>query len=396
MLYLQTTTAPRRIMFIFFVILVVLALGYVLLMEAYRRAWSALPEPILEASTPCTRFSVLVPARNEAANIVNLINDLCIQQYPKELFEILVIDDASEDETADLVREQIALRGAACKLRLLRLGTQEKGSKKRAIEAGLAACDGDFIVSIDADCRVPAADHLRRLDAFIRSCDLVFVAAPVVFAPARSPLERFQRLDFMGMMAITGAGIHRAWFYMCNGANMAYARQAFEQVRGFEGFKQYASGDDVFLLQKIAGAYPPERIGFLKSQAACVQTPPAAHWSSFVGQRLRWASKSKAYPDRTMQVMLLWVWLFHTGVLAGVCCLPWATGAVWALWGCAVLLKIFADYRLLSSACRFFGDASLPGKVFWYSLPLHTLYIAGIGLLANLPLRYVWKGRRTK
>ena len=113
----------------------------------------------------------------------------------------------------------------------------------------------------------------------------------------RNLLERFQSLDFCGMMGITGAGIHKKYLLMGNGANLAYEKAVFEEVGGFEGIDHLASGDDILLMQKIAKVYP-EQLVFVKNLEAVINTTAQPTWRAFIQQRVRWASKSAQYPQR--------------------------------------------------------------------------------------------------
>ena len=83
----------------------ILASIYALLLLAYRYWFSKLqPFESTQIHTELTRFSVVIPARNEAANIKACIDSILAQDYPKDQFEIIVIDDFSEDDTAFIVK----------------------------------------------------------------------------------------------------------------------------------------------------------------------------------------------------------------------------------------------------------------------------------------------------
>jgi cellulose synthase/poly-beta-1,6-N-acetylglucosamine synthase-like glycosyltransferase len=207
-------------------------------------------------------------------------------------------------------------------------------------------------------------------------------------------MEQFQSLDFAGMMAITAAGIQGKYLYMCNGANLAYPKAVFEEVKGFEGVDGLASGDDMLLLQKIADRYP-DGIQYLKTNAAVVLTAPMQTLSSFIQQRRRWASKSGSYKGWGTQLQLGLVWLFSLSMLLTLCLTPFLGCSMLLLWLIQFALKAIADYLLLNSACRFFKRIDLM-KVFWPSLFLHWGYIIWVGSLGLLPTKYKWKGRSVK
>src|SRR6188474_1718198 len=83
---------------------------YGLLIIYYWLAWRSIPGFRSSSSLPQTKISVIIPARNEEKNIGLLLDALQNQNYPKELFEILVIDDHSEDQTAIVVRQYPAVK----------------------------------------------------------------------------------------------------------------------------------------------------------------------------------------------------------------------------------------------------------------------------------------------
>ncbi|MBK8444054.1 MAG: glycosyltransferase [Sphingobacteriales bacterium] len=87
------------------VLLCSLAVAYFVLMRVYVRAWRQLPKSsISQDFVPSTGISVIIPARNEAANIENCVRSIVAQHYPAALFEIIIVDDHSEDDTALLVK----------------------------------------------------------------------------------------------------------------------------------------------------------------------------------------------------------------------------------------------------------------------------------------------------
>ena len=99
----------------------------------------------------------------------------------------------------------------------------------------------------------------------------------------------------MTLQGITGASVYKKFHSMCNGANLAYEKKAFNDAGGFEGIDNIASGDDMLLMHKIQKIYP-DRIKYLKSADVVVQTQPQETLKDFMNQRIRWASKADKYP----------------------------------------------------------------------------------------------------
>lgn len=364
-----------------------LALSYFALQIHYVRVWRRMPVWNIPPDwEPQTKVTVLIPARNEAAHISACLQSVRAVSYPEDLLEVLVIDDFSEDETA-----AIALQTAG--VRVLRLSDQEdsgSGGKKKAISIGVAAAQGTLIVTTDADCLVPN-DWLRLLVSLYEAKRPGAIAAPVAIHRERNTLQFFQTLDLAGMMGITGAGIQLGWHRMGNGANLCYPKTSFEAVGGFSGNTHLASGDDLFLLQKIVRR---EQVLFLKNVAATVLTEAPASFRAFAQQRLRWGSKTTALPETGVKLALVLIFLLCSSLLFNLLLMAfWPALGILALGQLA--LKALADYILLSDMCRFFKRRDLMFW-FWPSFVLHTMYVAAIGAWSLLLTQYSWKGRRLK
>ncbi len=370
------------------------AVFYVWMMRRYLAAWEKSPEWELPAHyTPQTFISVIIPARNEADQIRDCLDSIMEQQYPKELFEVIVVDDHSTDETEAIV-SSLAKDG----VRLIKLADHLNhrsinSYKKAAIEAGIVEATGELIVSTDADCKAPL-NWLRFLASYYEISGKAFVAAPVQFEGEQNTFERFQSLDFIGMMLITGGAIQDKLFHMCNGANLAYSKALFTAVGGFEGVDQLASGDDMFLMQKVAAQFP-ENIGFLKSREVAVKTSAKPTWRSFLQQRIRWASKTGSYQEKRMILYLGMVFLFCCSLVVNLLLIPFWGSIPLSFLIFQLTLKAVADYQLLKEATRYFGRTDLL-KVFWPAQLWHIVYIVAVGTLANLRKQYQWKGRRVR
>ena len=200
---------------------------YIVLILTYRKWFLQVPVPDLagsESLSPVTSFSVIVPARNEEAFVERCLVSLLEQHYPQKLFEVILVDDHSTDNTAGLAT---SLQGKFDNLKIIRLQDKLHGKplnsyKKKAIELGVLQATNDWIVTTDADCIVNSK-WLTSFDTFIQQHDPVFVAAPVAFTKAHSFVGIFQSLDFMALQGITAAAVYKNFHSMCNGANLAYS-----------------------------------------------------------------------------------------------------------------------------------------------------------------------------
>lgn len=377
------------------ILCIFLSLLYSSLILLYVWGWHRLPTQKFSPKIPTTSICVIIPVRNEATHIGDCLQSVLEQQYPAHLLEVIVIDDHSTDQTPEIVEN---FKQQYPNLQLLKLAELLPESsvlnayKKKAIELAIAHTQQELIVTTDGDCKMNGLwlHHIARL---YEKEQPKLIAAPVCFTGEQTFFQRFQTLDFMGMIIATGASVGMGLSNMCNGANLAYQRQAFYEVEGFKGIDDIASGDDMLLMNKIADRYP-NSIRFLKSRAATVFSYPQPTFYSFVQQRLRWASKTAKYKDKRITILLAGVYFFNITMvinLIAACCGLISLGKLFLI---QFLLKALVDLLFLGSGAYFFKR----NKLLWLFLPsqfLHILYIIGIGTLGNFG-SYTWKGRKVK
>jgi cellulose synthase/poly-beta-1,6-N-acetylglucosamine synthase-like glycosyltransferase len=365
---------------------------YSLLIILYRRWFLELPQ--FEAPVtliPQTKFSIIIPARNEADNIDRFLPSILEQNYPAELFDVTVINDHSTDNTAHRV---LLLQKKYSNLFLIELSEHvnqgiTNAYKKKAIEIAIAQSKGDWILTTDADCKA-GKEWLIQYDAFIQEQQPVFVAAPVMFFNTGSFLSLFQVLDFMSLQGITAAAVCAGSHAMCNGANLAYLKTAFYEVDQFSGIDHIASGDDMLLMQKIKKRYPG-KLGYLFQEKAIIQTEAMPDWKSFLNQRIRWASKADSYGDRSIFWVLLLVYLLNFSLLMIAISAIFVDNG-WYHFVLLVSIKTIVELSFMIPVSRFFGSIEIIG---WFPMmqPFHILYTVIAGWLGKFG-SYQWKGRK--
>jgi len=384
------------IFWIYTALTVLLVLSYAYIITGVLQNWRALPMWIPPNDfAPKAGISLIIPARNEARHITSCLRSIVKQNYPQEFLEIIVIDDHSRDDTAALVAN---VQAEFPQIKLLKLAdvvsNQPLNSyKKKAIEIGVATAKNELIVTTDADCLAPP-HWLRLIASLYEQKQAKLIAAPVNFHRESNLLERFQSLDYAGMMVLTGAGIHGRTMRLSNGANMAYPKALFAELEGFDGNDHLASGDDMFFAQKVAAHYP-DGVHFLKHPGATVFTEAKPTWRSFLQQRTRWATKSSAYREWQVTLVLALVFLFCSNILLSLLLAPFVGIAMLWIFILQLAIKSFFDFQLLQTACRFFKREDLLRSFFPAEI-LHTFYIIVIGILGNVVKEYEWKGRRVQ
>lgn len=378
---------------IFFIntLLFVATLLYGTLLFSIWRAWQQIASVELpEQYLPTAALAVLVAARNEAATIGNLLNALLQQNYPPELLQIIVIDDHSDDETASIVASYAKQYHAQIRL----LSATGEG-KKAALTQAIAATTAELIVTTDADCMPLSRNWLRHLTYTYTQKNAKAIAAPVLFHQEINGLGRFQTLDFVGMMGVTAAGLQTQTILLCNGANFAFPRTVFYEVGGYAENEQWASGDDVFLLHKIAARYP-NNLEFVKHLDAVMLTEPKHDFEGFIAQRVRWGTKNRSYTKPIVTLVLAFVWFYCT-LLLGFSLFCWLSLPLLGSVLGAILLKTSFDFYFLRQLARFFKRTDLMAMpVFLPSQLAYIVYLAAIGIAANLVKTYKWKGRSVR
>ena len=238
------------------VLLIILAVIfglYILLILYYWKSWLRIPVykiiPPAAGQKSKSKISVIIPARNEEENITACLDSVCSQSYPKELYEVLVVDDHSTDNTAAIIKNY---SGQNVKLISLKdfVSDTLNSYKKKAIEIAIRQSSGELIVTTDADCIVPK-NWLQTIAAFYEEQQPEFIAAPVSINCGFRFIEMFQALDFATLQGITGASVYKKMHSMCNGANFAYEKNAFHEVDGFKGIDIIRDISLIELMEKM-------------------------------------------------------------------------------------------------------------------------------------------------
>ena len=334
-------------------------------------------------------FSILIAARNEASTLPQLLRDLAAQTLPFARFEVLIANDHSTDATAALVTA--AALEAAFTLRLIELPPAQTG-KKAALQTALYAARAPWLVCTDADCRLDPGWLAAYASLLCRQPQANFISGPVLLTGPDSLFTTLMGLEFVGLVGVGAACLARRQPTMCNGANLAYRRAAFEAVGGFADNAHLASGDDEFLLHKIHAAFPGTAY-FLADAAAIARTAAPPTLRALLRQRVRWASKWAHYRSPTPQRLALLVLGANVALAAGAA-LALAWSGLWPWVVAAWLLKLGGDVWFLGPVLRFFGR-----RVWlWGLLPLQILYAPyalAVGL-AGWRGGYEWKGRAVR
>lgn len=354
---------------------------------------STVSDIVDESSNTPIFISVIIPVRNEAKHILNLLQDLNRQTYSKKFFEVIVADDDSDDETPQILEDFGKISQFSFIINRLPEKKINSSPKKRAIESSIRLAKGDLIVCTDGDCRVPEK-WLESLSDFQRKTGACLISSPVTFYSSdKSLFEKAQMIEFASLIGAGACAMMVNHPTMCNGANIAYLKSAFYEVEGFKGNEHLASGDDEFLMHKIADKFPG-KVLFLKQREVIVETQAHSSLRSFYNQRKRWASKWKHYSKWQPTALAVFIFLANAAVLLATLLYMWniLSGSEMILIG---LLKFSAEFVYLFVITRFLRKMSA-----WIYIPfvqlIYPLYVVFFGLSAQGKNEYNWKGRKLK
>jgi len=246
----------------------------------------------LLAESELPTATVLVAARNEAQNAIELAQSLTALQYPREKLRILIVDDRSSDGTAALAVSHGEGRIETLRIEVCPVGV---APKKNAILAGIAHSSSEIIAVVDADNRPDPMwlwNHASHLvgDTGV-SAGLVFHAREDDVSEAFHGLWASEIFIF-GVLSAGSIGNH--FPLSANGGNLAYRRRTFDEAGAYAKNLGVISGDDDFLVQAVA-ARTPWRVDFAVDAATQVPTRGPKSWSQAWEQRKRWASKCVRY-----------------------------------------------------------------------------------------------------
>jgi len=345
--------------------------------------------PLFEPSDlePQTKFSIVIPFRNEAENLPNLLYSLSQLQYPTDHFEILFIDDSSEDNSIEIIKKFSAL---TFNFKIVENVRASNSPKKDAIVTAIHQIQNEWILTTDADCFVNQ-NWLKVLDNYIQIHNPEMISGAVSFLSGESFLAQFQQMDMMSLQGATigSFGIEKP--FMCNGANFAYTKKLFKTVNGFDGNDKMGSGDDVFLLQKAVGNknIGIEKIHYLKSDEFLVLTNPLDSWKSVFNQRIRWASKASSYESSFGKIAALIVFAGNLAIVLSFILMLFSFFSFWN-WYLLFAIKIGIDFLILFQTGKFLKPKSVK---FFLLINLFYPFFSTSVALCSLFGKYEWKGR---
>ncbi|MCZ2444008.1 MAG: glycosyltransferase [Flavobacteriales bacterium] len=361
-------------------LLITYGLSYALYIGYLIWGWKKnLKKQYLKSLPQSEAVSIIIPCRNEEKNIAYLLQILTHKQDWQNSYEIICVNDHSEDNTKMIIQ---TYDGVKC------FDLEGNFGKKASITYGISQASGSIIVLTDADC-IPEEKWINHLLGFFSDTDIQMVCGWVKIIRESSFFSGLAALEFSTLTASSAAlaGHHRP--ILCNGANLAFRRSAFDSVKGYEN-DNMASGDDVLLMHRIKAAYGRNAIAYAVTPPSSVHTYLPNSFQSFWRQRLRWAGKATAYTDKEAISISWLVFIFHALLWVPLLFL-WMPGMLllWLLtWG----IKTILDSIFIITYTTDMGMK----KLLYYLLPLsmvYWIYVPCVAIASVFAKQIKWKGR---
>ena len=364
-----------------------LLLHYLYFLSGVLRGLNRL-KPINNISVKDEFISIIIPFRNEAENILSNLKSIEEQNYPLDKYEVIYVDDFSTDDSAKILLE--AIEHPNIKLISVPEDFSKHAHKKRAIRFGIQNSKGEIIVTTDADC-FHDEDWLKSLlSAFEDKTG--FVSGPVEFYDSEILFGKMQKLEFAGLVLVGAGliGIKRPT--ICNAANLAYRKKAYDEVNGFADQMNLSSGDDELLMQKISKETKYE-VKFCLNKNAIVKTDLNSSLKKFYNQRKRWSSKGLFYADKFLVIKLIGFYLFFIGMIIQPV-LGIFNPLYFITFFISIFLKLIFEFKILRKGTTLLFNKKIlqsfiPAEIF------HIPYIVVAGISGAFG-NFTWKDRKVK
>ena len=330
-----------------------------------------------------TLFSVIIPFRNESKNLERLLNSIAEIRYPKNKFEIIFVDDDSKDNSVEIIRD-FCKENKLTNITIINNKRASNSPKKDAIKTAIGVAKYNWIVTTDADCILPEK-WLISFSSLIQKVNPNMIVAPVKISGNSYFLEQFQKVDFLSMQGATIGGFGIKIPFMANGANLAYKKELFFELSGFNDNDFIASGDDIFLLENFLN-YNKNKVHFLKTTNALVTTFAVKSWQDLIQQRKRWAAKTTHFKSNITKCIGVIVFLAN---FATISTLPLIFTDRYIIFFLG--FKFCVDAFLIFKTARFYKQR-IPFLMYLKIIFFHPFFTAYIAI-ASISSTFVWKER---
>jgi len=325
--------------------------------------------------------SVIVCAHDEEQNLRELIPSLLAQDHPE--FEIIIVDDRSNDSTFDFLLEETA-KDHRLKMVHVNRTPPHANSKKYALTLGIKAARFEWLLLTDADCRPAGNSWISNISSYFGDT-IHFVLGYSSYVKGKGVLNAFIRFDTLITAIQYIAFALLRYPYMGVGRNMAYRRSKFLEVKGFHNILSVTGGDDDLYVNLYANG---------RNTAVCLEPPgqtysiPKTSWGDFLNQKVRHLSVGKRYKLRHRFLLGLfmstWLGVWFVGVPLAL------TSDYYLLIGGLLIFRLILVILAVHMARKKFGE---PFELWLVPLLdfIYVFYYLVSGLRALVTKKVRWK-----
>ncbi|HMG15305.1 MAG TPA: glycosyltransferase [Saprospiraceae bacterium] len=357
---------------------------YSLLLCLLIKYWIQLPEPKTQLFD-YPAVSILIPARNESKNILACLESVYRQDYPEHLLELIIIDDHSTDNTIEVIK-------SAFPQPKILINTTNHIGKKQSLLNGVIHASHEIIISLDADCIAVSDNWLKTMISNLVLKRKRAITAPVIYSSDGSIWQNMEATENLSLMFITGAAYSAGWFNMANGANLAFYKKDFLELNPYSDNSNLASGDDMFLFEKMELVHPG-LTAFVKNQEAVVMTNPVGSFYAYLSQRIRWGTKNRYLKSLRLKMLLGFIFFQNSLMILAIASLIFTCPCIMITLGTGILIKCITDYILLRRSAIFFNQRKVL-QTYWLSALLYPVMLCITGFLSLFSKSYYWKERK--
>ena len=335
---------------------------------------------------PPPRVSVLIAARNESAGIRATLDSVLEQDYAG-VWDVWVADDRSDDDTPQILAEYAEKYPERLHILTIKDLPEGVSPKKHAISKMIEACEGDILCLTDADCIVQREWLTGILREFEPGIELVAGHSYIPTVPGKSPfIICMQAVETLIYRVAGTAGLAMHLPLTSTGNNLAYRKDFFKSVNGFENVIKIQSGDDDLLMQKLA-TDRPFAMRYCITPTTFVTTSGKETLKELWEQRKRWASKTIYYSPKIVFVLSM-VFLFLTMLCVTAAVSPFSTEVLIATL-VAFALKSLGDLILILRGLKIFRQEHL----LKWCIPVEIVHapFTVLAVLFGLFGRFKWK-----
>lgn len=252
-----------------------------------------------KSGTSELKLSVVVAAKNEEQNIHTLISALKKQSYSSKLFEVIIVDDNSTENTLEIIKSEIS---DLDNFEVIKAENKIYKAKKGALDIGIKYSSNPYIVITDADCK-PSVDWLKSLaNKFAQGNDFVFGIAP--YQQTKSFVNKIASFENLRAHILIFAFAKLGLPYSAAARSFGFSKSSFDKIGGYTNTTETLSGDDDLLLREAVKN--KLKIGLLTSESAFVLSDTKKNYREYISQKLRHTSTSYHYSLKNKIILASW------------------------------------------------------------------------------------------